>query len=55
MTERDWLETCFCPEDKLLMHFYRKELTEKQFIDFEQRGLKAKEYGEEVLGLVRLV
>ncbi len=53
VNEEDWLETCFCPEDKLLLHFYRKELTEEQFIEFEQRGLKAKEYGVEVLGLMR--
>ena len=53
MTEGDWLETCFCPEDKLLLHFYHKELTEEQFSELEQRGLKAKEYGVEVLGIVR--
>lgn len=53
VTEEDWLESSFCPEDRLLMHFYRKELTEEQFIEFEKRGLKAKEYGIEVLGLMR--
>ena len=53
VTEDDWLETCFCPEDNILLHFYRKELTEEQFNNFEHRGLQAKEYGVEVLGILR--
>ena len=53
VTPEDWLESCFCPGEKILLHFYCKELSEAEFCKFEKRGLQAPEYGVEVLGLVR--
>ena len=52
-TPEDWLESCFCSGEKILLHFYCKELSEAEFCKFEKRGLQAPEYGVEVLGLVR--
>ena len=53
VTPEDWLESCFCPGEKILLHFYCKELSEAEFCKFEKRGLQAPEYGVEVLGIVR--
>ena len=51
---KDWMTSCWCPDDKILLHFFCKEITEQEFYNLEQNGLKAREYGVEVLGLIRV-
>jgi len=50
----DWLNSSFCSSQRLLMHFYCKEVSKDEFLKIEQRGLAAKEYGIEILGLMRV-
>jgi len=50
----DWLNSSYCPSQRLLMHFYCKEVTKDEFLKIEKRGLAAKEYGVEILGLMRV-
>ena len=54
VTEHDWMVSSWGEEEKILMHFYCKQLTEQEFFQLEKRGLGAKEYGVEVLGLIRV-
>ena len=65
----DWMNSYYSVEDKILLHFYSKEVNwfianfdelksgfqvdEEEFFKIEKRGLSAKEYGEEILGLIR--
>jgi len=50
----DWMNSYYSVEDKILLHFYSKEVDEEEFFKIEKRGLSAKEYGEEILGLIRV-
>ena len=52
--EKDWMSCQYSPKDKLLMHFYCKEVDRTEFLQIEKRGLSAKEYGVEILGLLRV-
>lgn len=54
VTEQDWMGTSWGEEEKILLHFYCKQLTEQEFFQLEKNGLSAKEYGVEVLGLIRV-
>ena len=54
VTAQDWMQTNFSKTDNILLHFYCKELTKEEFFNLEKRGLQAKEYGVEVLGLIRV-
>ena len=53
VTAADWQGSCWSDEEKLLMHFYCKEINKDEFFQLEQRGLGAEEYGVEILGLIR--
>eukprot|EP00092_Neocalanus_flemingeri_P004847 GFUD01005216.1.p1 GENE.GFUD01005216.1~~GFUD01005216.1.p1 ORF type:complete len:199 (+),score=46.59 GFUD01005216.1:34-630(+) len=54
VVEKDWMSTQYSSKDKLLMHFYCKEVDRTEFLEIEKRGLSAKEYGVEILGLLRV-
>ena len=65
----DWMNSYYSVKDKILLHFYSKEVNwfivnfdelksevqvdEEEFFKIEKRGLSAKEYGAEILGLLR--
>ena len=65
----DWMNSYYSVKDKILLHFYSKEVNwfivdfdelksefqvdEEEFFKIEKRGLSAKEYGAEILGLIR--
>merc|ERR550525_2190182 len=50
----DWMNSYYSVKDKILLHFYSKEVDEEEFFNIEKRGLSAKEYGAEILGLIRV-
>ena len=54
ITAQDWMQSNFSTSENILLHFYCKELSKEEFIKLEKRGLEAKEYGVEVLGLIRV-
>lgn len=54
IVENDWMSSHYSLKDKLLMHFYCKEVDRTEFFDIEKRGLGAEEYGIEILGILRV-
>jgi len=54
IVEKDWLCSHYSSKEKLLMHFYCKEVDQNEFFEIEKRGLCSKEYGVEILGLIRV-
>lgn len=50
----DWVHSYYSHHEKILLHFYTKEVNEEDFFEIEKRGLSAKEYGVEILGLMRV-
>lgn len=54
ITEKEWMSTQYSAKDKLVMHFYCKEVDKTEFLKIEKRGLGAAEYGVEILGLLRV-
>lgn len=69
LVDTDWMNSFYSVKDKILLHFYSKEVNwfivnfdelkskvqvvEEEFFNIEKRGLSAKEYGTEILGLIR--
>ena len=54
ISEKDWMSSHYFSKEKLLMHFYCKEVDRTEFLEIEKRGLGANEYGIEILGLLRV-
>lgn len=52
--DTDRMSSHYSPGDNLVMHFYCKEVELSEFYKIEQRGLGSKEYGVEILGLLRV-
>jgi len=52
--ETDWISSTYSPGQRLLMHFYCKEISKEEFHKLEKRGLSAEEYGVEILGILRV-
>ena len=52
--EKDW--SCqYSPKEKLLVHFYCKEVDRTEVLELKKRGRSAKEYDFEILGLIRVL
>ena len=54
ITEKEWMSSQYSAKEKLIMHFYCKEVEKTEFLKIEKRGLSAPEYGVEILGLLRV-
>merc|ERR1712059_6774 len=54
LSDQDWTCSYYSPRDTLLLHFYCKEVDKAEFLLIEKRGQTAKEFGVEILGLLRV-
>merc|ERR1719342_934110 len=52
--DTDRMSSHYSPGDNLVMHFYCKEVELSEFYRIEQRCLGSKEYGVEILGILRV-
>lgn len=51
--ENDYFFTCVCHENERVLHFYVKEYTPEEFVNIEKRALESRDYGGEVMGLIK--
>ena len=54
VTESDHIVTHYADELNLCLHYYGKEVDLATFIELENRAVKAKDYGAEVMGVMRI-
>ena len=54
VTQEDYLITHYADELSLCLHFYAKEVDFETILEIESKCVKGKDYGNEVLGLMRV-
>jgi len=54
ITAEDWISTYYSAKNKILNHFYCKEVEESKFLEIERSSIHAEEYGVEILGHIRV-
>ena len=54
VTQEDYLITHYADELNMCLHFYAKEVDFETIVEIESRCVKGKDYGNEVLGLMRV-
>ncbi|KAI6651710.1 U8 snoRNA-decapping enzyme-like [Oopsacas minuta] len=54
ITQEDYVITHYADELNLCLHFYAKEIKFDKIVEIESKCVKGKDYGNEVLGLIRV-